>query len=133
DLMNRTMPPDIGSASALLVLLLIIVCVLLYFFCHITRNAEEFATVTGKNFRPHLMELGRWRPVAGGVLLLNFILLLVLPTLILAWASLLPFYQTIRASAFPLLTLENYARVLSSTRYLTLLTNTLIAAVVTAT
>jgi iron(III) transport system permease protein len=131
--MNRTMPPDIGAASALSVLLLLIVCVLLYFYGHMTRNAEKFATVTGKNFRPNLIELGRWRPLAGCVLLLNCILLLVLPTLILAWASLLPFYQTIRPAAFPLLTLENYARVLSSTRYLTLLANTLIVAVLTAT
>ena len=98
-----------------------------------TRNAEKFATVTGKNFRPNLIHLGRWRPVAGVVLLLNVILLLVLPTLILAWASLLPFYQTICASAFGLLTFENYARVLASPRYLTFLSNTLIAAVVTAT
>jgi iron(III) transport system permease protein len=133
ELMHRTMPPDIGAASALSVLLLMIVCVLLYYYSRMTRNAEKFATVTGKNFRPNQIELGRWRPVAGGVLFLNFILLLVLPTLILVWASLLPFYQTVRASAFPLLTLDNYARVLSSTRYLTLLSNTLIVAVVTAT
>jgi iron(III) transport system permease protein len=132
EMMHRTMPPDIGSASALSVLLLGIVSLLLYYYGRLTRNAEKFATVTGKNFRPNQIDLGRWRPLAGAVLALNFILLLVLPTLILVWASLLPFYQTIRISAFPLLTVNNYAAVLSSTRYLSLLSNTLIIAVVTA-
>jgi iron(III) transport system permease protein len=133
EMMHKTMPPDIGSASALSVLLLGVVALLLYYYSRLTRNAEKFATVTGKNFRPNQIDLGRWRPLAGTVLTLNFILLLVLPLLILVWASLLPFYQTIRASAFPLLTFENYARVLSSTRYVSLLGNTLIIAVVTAT
>jgi iron(III) transport system permease protein len=133
DMMHRTMPPDLGSASALSVMLLVIVAVLLYYYGRLTRNAERFATVTGKNFRPNQFNLGRWRYFTAGVLVLNFVLLIVLPTIILLWASLLPFYQTIRVSAFPLLTLNNYAQVLASPRYITLLGNTLLIAVVTAT
>jgi iron(III) transport system permease protein len=133
DTMHLTMPPDLGSASALSVLLLIIVSVLLYFYSRMTKSAERFATITGKNFRPNQFDLGRWRWVGGSALVLNLFLLLVLPTIILVWASLLPFYQSFRMAALPLLTLDNYRHVFGSSRYVMLLGNTLIIAVVSAT
>ncbi|MGV6873559.1 ABC transporter permease [Pseudochelatococcus sp. B33] len=133
EMMHRTMPPDVGSASAMSLILLLIVTCLIYYYGRLTRNAEKYATVTGKNFKPHQLGLGRWRWVGGFVLILNFFLLIVLPMIILVWASFLPYYQTIRASALSLLTLNNYAQVLSSPRYLGLMANTLIVAVITAT
>jgi iron(III) transport system permease protein len=133
DQMHLTMPPDLGSASALSVLLVVLVSILLYFYARLTRSAERFATITGKNFRPNQLDLGRWRPVGGAVLILNLIVLLVLPATILVWASLLPFYQSIRVAALPLLTLDNYRHVFGSSRYIMLLGNTLIIAFVTAT
>jgi iron(III) transport system permease protein len=133
DTMHLTMPPDLGSASALSVLLLIIVSILLYFYSRMTKSAERFATITGKNFRPNQFDLGRWRWAGGSVLVLNLILLLVLPAIILIWASLLPFYQSFRMAALPLLTLDNYRHVFGSSRYVMLLGNTLIIAVVSAT
>ncbi len=133
DLMHRTMPPDLGSASALSVLLLVVVAVLLYYYGKMTKNAEKFATITGKSFRPNLFDLGPWRYLGGFALAFYFFLLIILPVLILVWASLLPFYQTFRMSALPLVSLINYGRVLSSSRYITLLGNTFIIAIVTAT
>jgi iron(III) transport system permease protein len=133
DTMHLTMPPDLGSASALSVLLLVVVSVLLYFYGRLTRNAERFATITGKNFRPNQFNLGRWRYVAGGVLVLNLILLLVLPLIILVWASMLPFYTSFSWSAFARITADNYRHVFQSSRYISLLGNTFVIAVVTAT
>jgi iron(III) transport system permease protein len=133
EMMHRTMPPDIGSASALSVILLVIVAILLFWYARMTRNAEKFATVTGKSFRPNQIDLGAWRPVAGFALAFYFLLLIVLPAFILVWASLLPFYQTFRSQAFPLLTLDNYRAVFNSPRYITLVINTLGIAFVSAT
>ena len=133
DLMHRTMPPDLGSASALSVLLLVLVSVLLYYYGKLTKNAEKFATITGKSFRPNRFDLGVWRHAGGAALVFYFFLLIILPLLILIWASLLPFYQTFRMAALPLVSLINYGRVLSASRYLSLLGNTFIIAVVTAT
>lgn len=132
-LVNRTIPPDMGTASAMSMILLLIVVGLLYFYGRLTRNAERFATVTGKSFRPNLFQLGKWRPVAGAILILNFALLVVLPLLMLAWVSLLPFYQGVRLSALPLLSLVNYGRVLNTAHYGSLIFNTLVIAGVTAT
>ena len=132
ELMHRTMPPDVGSASALSLILLFIVAALLYWYGRMTRNAEKFATVTGKSFRPNQIDLGGWRPLAGFALAFYFVLLIVLPAFILVWASLLPFYQTFRPQAFPLLTLDNYRAILNSPRYVSLLVNTLVIAFASA-
>ena len=133
EMMHRTMPPDIGSASSLSLILLFIVGVLLYWYGRLTRNAEKYATVTGKSFRPTQIDLGRWRPLAGFALAFYFFLLIVLPAFILIWASLLPFYQTFRSQAFGLLTLDNYRAVLNSPRYVSLVINTLLIAFISAT
>jgi iron(III) transport system permease protein len=132
EMMHRTMPPDIGSASALSLILLFIVGALLFWYGRLTRNAEKFATVTGKSFRPNQIDLGAWRPLAGFALSFYFFLLIVLPAFILVWASLLPFYQTFRSQAFPLLTLDNYRAILNSPRYISLVINTLLIAFATA-
>jgi iron(III) transport system permease protein len=52
--------------------------------------------------------------------------------LMLVWISLLPFFQPVTASAFKLLTLNNYRVVLDSS-HIELMTNTLIVAAATAT
>jgi len=70
-------PPDIGGASALSVLMLLLVLVLLYVYGRLSRNAERFATITGKGFRPRPFDLGRLRYVASALLVLNFVLLLL--------------------------------------------------------
>ncbi len=133
DTMHLTMPPDLGAASSLSVLLLIVVSFLLYFYGKLTRNAEKFATITGKSYRPNLLDLGVWRYPAGAVLVLNFTLLLILPAIILVWASLQPFYTTFSWAAYGRLTTINYVHVFQSSRYISLLMNTFIIAVVTAT
>ena len=82
-------PPDMGGASALSVLMLLLVLVLLYVYGRLSRNAERFATITGKGFRPRPFDLGRLRYVAAAVLVFNFVLLLLVPMLMLVWVSLL--------------------------------------------
>jgi len=125
-------PPDIGGASALSVLMLALVLVLLYIYGRLSRHAEKFATITGKGFRPRPFDLGRLRPVAGALLVLNFVLLLMVPMLMLVWVSLLPFFQPVTAAAFKLISLNNYRTVLDS-GHVELLINTLLVAVATAT
>ena len=125
-------PPDVGGASALSVLMLLLVLVLLYGYGRLSRHAEKFATITGKGFRPRPFDLGRLRHVAGGVLVLNFVLLLLVPMLMLVWVSLLPFFQPVSAAAFKLIGLNNYRTVLASGQ-LELVINTLVVSVATAT
>lgn len=125
-------PPDVGGASALSVIMLMLVLVLLYVYGRLSRHAERFATITGKGFRPRPFDLGRLRYVASGILVVNFVLLLMVPMLMLVWVSLLPFFQPLSLAAFKLISLNNYRTVLDS-NHIELLVNTLLVAVATAT
>ena len=125
-------PPDIGGASALSVLMLLLVFLLLSIYNRLSRHAERFATITGKGFRPRPFDLGRLRYVAAGILIFNFVLLLLVPMLMLVWVSLLPFFQPVSAAALKLVSLNNYLTVLESGQ-LELMLNTMLVAVATAT
>jgi iron(III) transport system permease protein len=126
-------PPQMGHASAFSVVLVGIVSVLLYFYGRLTLNADKYASVTGKGFRPRLFDLGRWRWLGGAIVIGNFLFVLVLPLIAVLWISLMPFVRPIRVSAIKLLTLENYRVVLADPRYLELAFNTVTAAAAAAT
>ena len=125
-------PPDIGGASALSVVMLALVLALLAVYGRLSRHAERFATITGKGFRPRPFDLGRLRYAAAGILVLNFLLLLLVPIAMLAWVSLLPFYQPLSMAALARVTLDNY-RTVFSPDHVGLIANTLLVAVATAT
>jgi len=104
----QRMPPTYGRAGAFAVLLMVVVACTLYFYFRITREASRFHTITGKGYRPALIQLGAWRYVTAAGLLLYSFVLLVLPFLIVLWASLLPFYMQPSWEAFSQFTLKNY-------------------------
>ena len=106
------MPPQYGSAGAFSVLLMLVVAGTLYLYFRVTREGDRFHTVTGKGYRPALIHLGRWRYLAAGGLLLYFFILLVLPFLIIVWASFLPFYIQPSLEGLAKFTLKNYVTAL---------------------
>jgi len=118
--MKKSVPPDLGYASAFSVVLLFLAAILLYFYSRLVRNAARFHTVTGRGYRPRPFELGRVRYVGDAFVLLNFVLILVVPTFALLWLSLMPFTQTISLNGLKALTLENYDLVFHSGFYLDL-------------
>jgi len=104
----QKLPAQYGNAGAFSVLLMLVVAGTLYVYFRVTREGDRFQTVTGKGYRPSLIALGRWRYLnAAGLLLYSFVLL-VLPFLIILWASLLPFYIQPSLEALSLFTLKNY-------------------------
>ena len=66
---------------------------LVYFYGKIIGQVERFATITGKAYRAKVIDLGAWRYTALALFAGYFLITVVLPFLILLWASLLPFYQ----------------------------------------
>jgi len=122
--MKKNVPPDLGYASAFSVVLLLLAAILLYFYSRLVRNAARFHTVTGRGYRPRHVELGRMRYVGDAFVLLNFVLILVVPTFALLWLSLMPFSQAISLDGLKALTLENYDVVFHSGFYLDLVWKT---------
>lgn len=124
--------PQYGQGSAYAVLLIVVVIALLIPYARLTSQSQRFATITGKGYRPRLIELGRWRYLTGAYTLL-LPLLVALPLTMLLWASLLPFYQAPSASALGVLTLFNYHRAFQNSNVVNSLQNSLVIGIVSAT
>ena len=108
----QKLPPQYGSAGAFSVLLMLLVACTLYLYFRVTREGERFQTVTGKGYRPTVIQLGRWRYFAALGLIAYATVLLVLPFLIILWASFLPFYSQPSLEAIERLTMKNYVTAL---------------------
>ena len=105
-------PPEFGVASALSLTLLVVCLIAVYFYRRATRNAEAFATITGKGYRPTRIELGRWRWPVSIAICFVFLLALGLPLLTLTWQSFFRnLSQPFMGSPAPA-TLENYRYIL---------------------
>lgn len=100
-------PPDFGGAGALAVGLLAISALGVWSYQRLTRRAERFATVTGKAFRPRVLDLGRWRYATVALLLGYFLMIIGLPFAVLLFASFIPFYVP-SLEMLEKLTLDNY-------------------------
>ena len=108
-----------GLASALSCTLLVICLMVVYGYSRATRNAEAYATITGKGYKPVPLALGIWRwplSIAVGAM---FVVTLGLPLLTLGWQSL---FRTVAIPFMPTtspITLANYEFILSYPIFLT--------------
>jgi iron(III) transport system permease protein len=126
-------PPNQGEAAAYAVCLLLIVVLLLWWYSRLARHAHQYQTITGKGYRPRVIDIGRARYLATAVLLLTFTLVIALPVATLVFTSLQPFYEGITSSSFGRLTLENYRVVLEPGSFRDSVVNTLVLGAATAT
>jgi iron(III) transport system permease protein len=124
---------NFGESGAYAVCLLLIVMVLLWWHNRLSHHAHQFQTITGKGYRPRVINLGRWRFVTAALLLVIFILAIVLPVAILVFTSLLPFYEGLTWDSFSRFTLENYVTVLAPGSFRDAIGNTLILGIATST
>ena len=99
--------PKYGEASAYSIILIVLVALGLIPYYRITSKTYKFTTISGKNFRPNRVALGKWRWL-GAFLMLVLPLLQFLPIVAIAWSSFLPFAQVPSRKALELLTFNNY-------------------------
>jgi iron(III) transport system permease protein len=130
---KESVPPDLGYSSAFSLVLLVLAAILIAFYARISRDASRFHTVTGRGFRPRPFDLGRVRALGGAAILLNFFLILVVPTAGLVWLSVMPYSQTMSFDGLKLANLDNYRVVFHSPYYLELVWKTLVIAAGSAT
>jgi iron(III) transport system permease protein len=97
-----------GAAGVYGVLIAAPSLVALYFYHRVLAQAHRYGVITGRGYRPREMDLGKLRYVGLGFVLLYLLLAVVLPTLVLIWASLLPIMQMPSVEALSKLTLRNY-------------------------
>lgn len=125
--------PDYGLVSTYSMLLLLISLVPLAWYARLTRRAAMFATVAGRAYRPRRVRLGWWKPVALMFVGAYALITLVLPTFIMLWMSVQPFYSQPSPESFSRITLKAFSDLSKSQEFITALTNTVIVAVAAAT
>jgi len=105
--------PNYGLASGYGVLLLVLAVGLVAAYRHAVRASHRFTTITGKGFRPAVVRLRKWRTAAVGIVVLYLVTSVVLPLLIVLWASLLPFYSVPSWDWLAKVSLANYGSLLT--------------------
>ena len=122
-----------GMASALSCTLLAICLAVVWLYARATRNAEAYATITGKGYKPVPIPLGGWRwPVSIAVAVM-FVLALGLPLLTLVWQSL---FRTVAIPFMPTTsppTLHNYEFILHYPIFLNAVRTSVLLAALAAT
>jgi iron(III) transport system permease protein len=124
--------PKYGEASAYSIILIVMVALGLIPYYRITSKTYKFTTISGKNFRPHRVGLGKWRWF-GGMLMLVLPLLQLFPIAAIAWSSFLPFAQVPSRKALELLTFNNYVTAFNDSGIIRSIMNSLTVSVTSAT
>jgi iron(III) transport system permease protein len=120
--------PNYGLSSSFGIFLLLLASLLMWGYLYATRIGERFRVVTGKGFRPRRLELRAWRyPALAGVMV--YFAIMLLPVLMLFWASLFPVYRTPSFDLIANASFSSYARALGSSTVQRAALNTLILVV----
>jgi iron(III) transport system permease protein len=126
-------PPDYGRGGALAVGLLVLSAIGVWLYTRSTKEGKKFQTVTGKAFRPRQFDLGPWRWAGFGFLMIYFVFVVLLPFLVLLWASFLPFFAAPSWDALQKLGLDNYRYLGGFRPFWDAMKNSVILATLTAT
>jgi iron(III) transport system permease protein len=126
-------PPNQNLAATYGVSLLLVTMLFVYFYRALTARSERYVTVTGRGYRPMIIDLGAWRYAASAVAGLILVLIVVLPSLVLIYASVVSYLHLPGAKTLDLLTLEHYYGSLTDPRTYRALQNSLFLAVSGAT
>ena len=122
-------PPNQNLAAAYAVSLLLITMLFVYFYRRLTARAERYVTVTGRGYRPTIIDLGKWRYAAAAVAGLILLLIVVLPFVVLIYVSFISYVHVPGPQTWALLTLDNYRSNLTDDRTYRALMNSLLLAV----
>jgi iron(III) transport system permease protein len=126
-------PSEVGLASAYAMTLLIITSVCIYLQSRVARGGGRYATVTGKGYRPRVMNIGRWRYLTAAIFIFYFTIVVVLPFLVLVWSSLQRFYSVPSFAAVKNLSFDSYRTVLAYPQIGTAIWNSLLLSLGSAT
>jgi iron(III) transport system permease protein len=130
---NVVTPPNYGLANTYAMTFLVLSIVLITLYREETRYAEHYSTITGKGYRPRVIDLGAGRYVAFFIFSVFFIVTILLPVLILIYSSLLPLYEVPHADILAKISLQNYVSVIHAPWLGKVLRNTILLMVVAPT
>jgi len=124
---------DYGMAAAVGMSALVASVTLIILYRHLTSESERYVTISGRGYRPALIDLRSAKvPLFLIVGLLSFILI-VLPVVVLLYTSLVPYSMVPSLKAFSMMSLKHWLAVLKDPVSLLSLKNSLFLGIVGAT
>jgi iron(III) transport system permease protein len=126
-------PSQIGLASSYAVVLLLLTSGGIYVQARISSQGGKYSTMTGKGFRPRVIDLGKWRYLTAAILVFYFMLIVLLPFLVLLWSSLQKYYAAPSMAAMKNLSFDAYRFMLNYPSLKTAVVNSLLLSISTAT
>src|SRR5918995_313347 len=122
-------PPNQNLAATYAVSLLLITMIFVYFYRRLTFRSERYVTVTGRGYRPTIIDLGKWRYPAAALAGLILTLIVVLPFMVLIYVSFITYVHVPGEKTWELVTFDNYRSNLEDGRTYRALQNSLLLAV----
>jgi iron(III) transport system permease protein len=83
--------PQHGVTAALGTVMILLALLLTWWYSQVLRQGHRYEVVTGKGYRPALLELGRWYVLAWGLIALYFLATKLIPLLLIAYAAFTPY------------------------------------------
>src|SRR5437773_2580642 len=103
--------PNYGVAGAYGAVMLLAGLILAYFYVRLVQQGKKYTVITGRGYRPRQIPLGRWKWAALAFALLYLSMEVLIPFLVLLWASLLPHLQLPSAEALSEISFVNYTTI----------------------
>jgi len=104
-------PPNFSIVGASSVLMIVIGLLLSWWYLKVIGQSHRYTVVTGKNYRPRIIPLGRWWIAGWAFIGVKLFLGVLFPFISLVWASLLPYYQPFSLQAIDSVSLDNFRKI----------------------
>ena len=89
-LATRQVPVNYSLASTYAIIFIVISVIVMIAYANTTRQVEKYATITGKGYRPRVIDIGVFKYIGSGLIIFYVFIALVLPAFILLWGSFQP-------------------------------------------
>ena len=97
-----------GITAALGVMMILVAVLLTWWYSSVLRKGDQYGIVTGKGYRPTLINIGGWSRLAWGFIILYIFAAKVIPLLLIAYTAFIPYLAPPSAKMFSLMTLEPF-------------------------
>jgi len=112
------MLPEYGLVGALSMVMVVLGLILSWWYTKVQSKAPRYAVITGKAYRPRIIDLGRAKGIAVAFVVIYLLLAQILPLLVVVWTSSQPFPQPPTAHAIAQATLGHYAHLTADSLWL---------------
>lgn len=118
-----------GITAALGVLMIVVALLLTWWYSSVLRKGDRYEVVTGKGYRPTLIDIGHWGKAAWGFVGLYIIAAKLVPLILIAYVAFIPYLAPPSAKMFGLMSLDNLIQAMDWDLVLRGLKNTVVLVV----